>query len=77
MQFVNGATASGIPGEWLKSSFSSGIGNCVEVTRLEQGDVAVRNSRFPDGPALVFTRAEMVAFAHGVKGSEFDQVLEM
>jgi hypothetical protein len=34
-------------------------------------EVAVRNSRFPDGPALVFTRAEWRAFLHGVKDGDF------
>jgi hypothetical protein len=35
------------------------------------GGVAVRNSRFPDGPALVFTSAEWKAFLHGVKDGDF------
>lgn len=32
----------------------------------------MRNSRDPDGPALVFTRAEIAAFLSGVKHGEFD-----
>ena len=32
-------------------------GNCVEMAELLAGSVAVRNSRIPDGPALIFTRA--------------------
>ena len=28
---------------------------------------AVRNSRHPDGPALIYSRAEMAAFIQGVK----------
>jgi hypothetical protein len=28
------------------------VGNCVEVARLANGDIAVRNSRFPDGILL-------------------------
>jgi Domain of unknown function (DUF397) len=40
--------------EWRKSSRSSGDGqNCVEVSTLP-GLVAVRDSKNPQGPALVF-----------------------
>ena len=56
---------------WRKSSFSSPSGNCVEAARLVADGVAVRNSRFPDGPALVFTDAEWRAFVRGVQAGEF------
>ena len=39
------------------------------------GDVAVRNSRFPDGPALVYTRAEIEAMLLGIKDGEFDHLI--
>jgi hypothetical protein len=55
---------------WRKSSYSNPSGNCVEAAPLADG-VAVRNSRFPDGPALVFTEAEWVAFLQGVKEGDF------
>ncbi|MFE0517052.1 DUF397 domain-containing protein [Streptomyces sp. NPDC058964] len=72
----NGAQASGIEGAaWHKSSRSGGNGNCVEVAVLAGGEVAVRNSRFPDGPALVCTRQEIEAFVEGVKDGEFDFTL--
>ena len=35
----------------------------------------MRNSRYPDGPALVYTRDEMAAFLFGAKDGEFDDVL--
>ncbi|MFF0740526.1 DUF397 domain-containing protein [Streptomyces sp. NPDC004111] len=77
MQIDNGVTASDIPdAEWVKSSASEKDGNCVEVAKLNGGAVAVRNSRFPDGPALVFTRAEMSAFLTGAKDSEFDRMTD-
>ncbi|MGH3569076.1 MAG: DUF397 domain-containing protein [Pseudonocardia sp.] len=60
---------------WQKSRFSSPSGNCVEVAALTDGGVAVRNSRYPGGPALIYTRAEMVAFVQGVKAGEFDKLL--
>jgi Domain of unknown function (DUF397) len=39
--------------EWHKSSHSSPDGNCVEVARNLPGLVAVRDSKNPDGAALV------------------------
>lgn len=57
--------------DWHKSSLSGELGNCVEVANLASGEVAVRNSRFPSGPALVFTLAEWSAFVGGVELGEF------
>jgi uncharacterized protein DUF397 len=59
---------------WRKSSYSgNGGGNCVEVTSLADGSVAVRDSKNPDGPTLTFTAAEWEAFTSGVQNGEFDQ----
>jgi hypothetical protein len=52
---------------WRKSSYSGAIGNCVEVADLPDALVAVRNSRDPGGPALVYGRAELAALVAGVK----------
>ncbi|AKA01186.1 regulator [Streptomyces noursei ZPM] len=74
-RFDNGVPANSISdAQWLKSSISSAVGNCVEVAALPQGDVAVRNSRYPDGPALIYTRDELKAFVAGAKSGEFDHV---
>ncbi len=59
---------------WLKSSFS-GDNGCVELARLDDGSVAVRNSRFPQGPALVYTQHEINVMLAGVKAGDFDQFL--
>ena len=68
----NGCSADTIAGaEWRKSTLSGNLGNCVEVAVLDGGGVAVRNSRHPSGPALVFTPAEWVAFVGGVQLDEF------
>jgi hypothetical protein len=55
---------------WRKSSYSSPSGNCVQAAELT-GGVALRDSRFPDGPALVFAGAEWDAFLRGVKAGCF------
>lgn len=73
MDVRNGIRASAIKeARWVKSSASQGVGNCVEVTDVTGVGVAVRNSRFPHGPALVFTPEEIKAFLAGAKSGEFD-----
>ncbi|MEV1240366.1 DUF397 domain-containing protein [Nonomuraea sp. NPDC050022] len=57
---------------WRKSPLSDAQGNCVQVAPLSAGRVAVRDSKDPDGPALVFTDPEWKAFAGGVKEGVFD-----
>jgi hypothetical protein len=58
----NGVAASALAdADWIKSRRSGPTGgNCVEVALLADGEVAVRNSRHPDGPALVFTGGRRV-----------------
>lgn len=60
---------------WLKSRHSNPSGNCVEVACLPNGDIAVRNSRHPAGPVLLYTQAEVAAFLQGAKDGEFDSVV--
>jgi hypothetical protein len=59
---------------WRKSTRSS-AGNgasCVEVAFLDNGDVAVRDSKDRQGPALVFRSHEWTAFVGGIKEGEFE-----
>ncbi|MCF6524254.1 DUF397 domain-containing protein [Streptomyces sp. JJ36] len=60
---------------WRKSRRSNPSGNCVELAELEGGGVAVRNSRHPSGPALIYTPAEITAFIQGAKDGDFDDLL--
>jgi uncharacterized protein DUF397 len=65
-------TARDIPGPWVKSSYSGPTGgNCVEIAFLTGGGAAIRNSRDPDGAALIFTAAEWDAFLGGARDGEF------
>jgi hypothetical protein len=67
------ANARDIPGPWVKSSYSGPTGgNCVEIAFLADGGVAMRNSRDPEGAALVFTQAEWDAFLGGARDGEFE-----
>lgn len=58
--------------QWRKSSRSGpNCDNCVEVAFVG-GAIAVRDSKNPTGPALVFTPGEWDAFVGGAKDGEFD-----
>ncbi|CAL9375142.1 DUF397 domain-containing protein [Streptomyces sp. enrichment culture] len=46
---------------WLRSSYSTGANNCVETARLA-GRLAVRDSKRPEGPALLFSPESWAGF---------------
>ena len=69
--------ASALPSlKWQKSGHSNPSGNCVEMAELPGGGgIAVRNSRDPDGPALIYTVDEIAAFLAGARDGEFDNLV--
>lgn len=48
--------------QWRKSRRSAEQGSCVELGRVD-GMIAVRDSKNPDGPALLVSRAAWGVFA--------------
>ena len=61
---------------WRKSSYSNGTGgSCVEIAELtdpaSEHQIAVRDSKNPNGPILAFTSREWHAFTTGIKAGEF------
>jgi hypothetical protein len=46
----------------------------VELTELAGEQIAIRYSHHPDGPILIFTRAEMAALIQSAKDGEFDEL---
>ena len=45
------------------------------MARLPDGQIAVRNAAYPDGPALIYTRAEIEALIGGAQDGDFDALL--
>ncbi|MET9397052.1 DUF397 domain-containing protein [Kitasatospora sp. NPDC002965] len=59
---------------WVKSSHSQNGGNCVEVAAGFSGAVPVRDSKGPQGPALVFPAGAWHSFVAAVQDGEFGSV---
>jgi hypothetical protein len=73
----NGMPATKIhEARWQKSRRSNSQGNCVEMAELPGGSIAVRNSRHPEGPALIYTRLEIEALILGAKDGDFDNLID-
>ncbi|MBT2396009.1 DUF397 domain-containing protein [Streptomyces sp. ISL-100] len=53
---------------WRKSTYSDGNGGaCVEVADDFTGIVPVRDSKAPEGPALIFPAASWAAFVNDLR----------
>lgn len=57
---------------WVKAQYSGSNGQCVEIASAA-GRVAIRDSKDPDGPILLYTTGEFKAFLHGARSGEFDR----
>ncbi|MBF6157645.1 DUF397 domain-containing protein [Nocardia cyriacigeorgica] len=57
---------------WFKSSRSTASRDCVEVAHLANSAVGVRDSKNPDGPALIFTPEEWDGFTAALCRGEFE-----
>lgn len=56
---------------WYKSSYSAQANDCVETGRVTVGGMAVRDSKDPEGPALIFAAEAWAAFVTGIKAGSF------
>jgi Domain of unknown function (DUF397) len=73
-RIYNGMPAREIP-DWVMPWSGTNGGSCVAVKTLPGGGWAMSQSTDPDGPALVFTAAEVKAFVEGIKTGQADELL--
>ncbi|MEV7927060.1 MULTISPECIES: DUF397 domain-containing protein [unclassified Kitasatospora] len=59
---------------WVKASYSNNGGSCVEVAPGFPGVLPVRDSKDPEGPALVFPAEAWSSFVAAVQAGEFGEV---
>lgn len=72
----NGTPASSLTeADWQASRHGDPQASRVELAPLPGGYIAMRNSRQPGGPALIYTHAEIEAFIAGAKDGEFDDMI--
>ncbi|MBO1417352.1 DUF397 domain-containing protein [Streptomyces sp. FH025] len=56
---------------WVKSRYSGNGGECVEVAPGFPGVMPVRDSKDPEGPALVFSAEAWTSFVAATAAGEF------
>jgi hypothetical protein len=71
----NGMPASELPDLQWRLAGSTDAG--VEMARLPDGQIAVRNAADPAGPALIYTKAEIEALIGGAQDGDFDALLRL
>jgi hypothetical protein len=74
----NGMPASELPDlQWRLAGSATGRRGegGVEMARLPDGQIAVRNAADPAGPALIYTKAEIEALIGGAQDGDFDALL--
>ncbi|MGH3309237.1 MAG: DUF397 domain-containing protein [Streptomyces sp.] len=76
VHIYNGMPASELGSEgWHKPWSGPNGGNCVEMMRLPDGRVAMRQSSDPHGPALICAPREIRLFLQGAKHGAADYLL--
>lgn len=58
--------------QFRKSSFSTGTGDCVEVSTDVPGWVGVRDSKLANSPVLVFSADTWRRLLNGLRSGEMD-----
>jgi Domain of unknown function (DUF397) len=60
--------------EWRKSSYTGGVNDevCVELARMGDAAIAVRDSKAPDGPRFSFSAAAVSELLRRIKRNELD-----
>ncbi|MFD4400002.1 DUF397 domain-containing protein [Kitasatospora sp. NPDC059803] len=58
---------------WIKSSYSDNGGDCVEVATDVPNLAPVRDSKDPEGPALVFPADAWSSFIAVIRTGEFGE----
>lgn len=58
---------------WVKARSSTSYGQCIQVASATAG-VAMRDSKDPDGPILLYTRTEFKTFLDGARNGDFDHI---
>ena len=75
-EIYNGISATQLEGAvWRKSERSNSQGACVELARLDSTTVAMRNSRDPEGTALIYPADAVRAMVSALRAGDFDDLL--
>jgi hypothetical protein len=72
-EVYNGMSADDLPDLQWRLSGDAATG--VEMARLDDGRVAVRNAADPHGPALIYTKVEIECLIGGAQDGDFDSLL--
>jgi hypothetical protein len=73
--YQNGMPAGDIADVRWRMAGAGADGAGVELAKLPDGQIAVRNATDPSGPALIYTRAEIEALIGGAHDGDFDALL--